>query len=109
MSNVRSLAVLPFDADAASDAREALQGLAASLADRLAHESELTVIAGARTVPFAASREPVETIARSLGVDAALKTRAAQSGDRLQIAAAVVTATGQRIWSAWYESFTRRF
>ncbi len=45
VSNVRSLAVLPFDADAASDAREALQGLAASLADRLAHESELTVIA----------------------------------------------------------------
>ncbi len=70
VSNVRSLAVLPFDADAASDAREALQGLAASLADRLAHESELTVVAGARTVPFAASREPVETIARSLGVEA---------------------------------------
>ena len=103
VSNVRSLAVLPFDADAASDAREALQGLAASLADRLAHESELTVIAGARTVPFAASREPVETIARSLGADAALETRAAQSGDRLQIAAAVVTATGQRIWSASYD------
>ncbi len=104
VSNIRSLAVLPFDAAAASDAREALQGLTSSLADRLARESDLAVIGGARTAPFAESGEPVETIARSLGADAALTTRAAaQSGDRLHIAAAVVSATGQRIWSASYD------
>jgi tetratricopeptide (TPR) repeat protein len=103
VANVRSLAVLPFNAAAASDAREALHGLAASLADRLAREPELTVIAGARTAPFEARGEPAETIARSLGADAALETRAAaQPGDRLQIDAAVVTASGQRIWSAAY-------
>ena len=56
VSNVRSFAVLPFDAAAASDAREALQGLAASLADTLARESDLTVIAGALRL-FAASRD----------------------------------------------------
>ena len=70
---VRSLAILPFDDAGAGDAGEALPGLNAALADALARHSDLTVMAGARTAPFAGNREPVRRSLRSLGADAALR------------------------------------
>jgi TolB-like protein len=101
-AGVRTLAVLPFDASAARDAREAMQGLAAAIADTLARHPELTVIAGQRTAAFAASSEPIDAIARSLGADAALQTSVAQSGDQLQVAAALVSTGGERLWAETY-------
>jgi len=99
---LRSLAILPFDDSGAGDAREALQGLNASLADELARHGELTVIAGAATAPFAGTREAT-TVAGALNADAVLSATASLSGNRVRLEASVARAGGSPVWAQSYE------
>ncbi len=102
---IRSLAVLPLanlSGDAAQD--YLADGFTEELFARLSKLPNLSVTARTTVMPYKGSRQPLEEIARRLGVDAIVEGSVVPSGDRLRVTARLVDAAGGRsLWSERYD------
>lgn len=102
-SAIRSIAVLPFvhmtaDEDWLGD------GIAEELLDALASIRGLDVAARTSSFQFKDQNGDVREIGRRLDVDAVLEGSVRRSGERLRIAAQLIsTATGYHLWSGTFD------
>ena len=102
----KSIAVLPFvDMSEKKDQEYFADGLSEELIDRLAHSTDLKVIARTSSFAFKGKNEDMRTIARMLGVANLLEGSVRKAGTDLRITAQLIRASdGVHLWS---QSFDR--
>jgi serine/threonine protein kinase/TolB-like protein len=100
-----SIAVLPFnDLSTGKDAEYFSDGLSEGLLDRLAHTTDLRVIARTSSFQFKDRQADARSIARALAVAYLLQGSVRKSGDLLHIGVQLVRGTdGAPIWLQTYE------
>jgi TolB-like protein/tetratricopeptide (TPR) repeat protein len=101
----KSIAVLPFvDMSEKHDQEYFSDGLAEELIDRLAHNSDLKVIARTSSFAFKGKNEDMRTIAAKLGVAHLLEGSVRKSGTEIRITAQLIRASdGVHLWSETYD------
>ena len=102
---IRSIAVLPLK-NLSSDAEQEYfsEGLTEELIGRLASLRELRVISRTSVMQYKDSTKPTPQIARELGVDAIVEGSVLRSGNRVRIAAQLISAAEDRsLWAASYD------
>jgi adenylate cyclase len=102
---IRSIAVLPFvHMSAAPELDYMGDGIAEELLDQLAAVRGLDVVARTSSFQFRDSTADVRDIGRQLDVEAVLEGSVRRSGDRLRVAAQLIsTATGFHLWSGIFD------
>ncbi len=101
----KSIAVLPFvDMSEKRDQEYFSDGLAEELIDRLAHNSELKVIARTSSFAFKGKNEDMRAIAAKLGVAHLLEGSVRKAGAEMRITAQLIRASdGVHLWSETYD------
>jgi TolB-like protein/cytochrome c-type biogenesis protein CcmH/NrfG len=101
----KSIAVLPFvDMSEKHDQEYFSDGLAEELIDRLAHNSELKVIARTSSFAFKGKNEDMRAIAAKLGVAHLLEGSVRKAGAEMRITAQLIRASdGVHLWSETYD------
>ncbi len=104
-SQVRSLAVLPFQALDRDGRNDYLGlGVADALINRLSHLPGIAVQPSSAVLRYADARPDLQEVGRALGVEALLDGRIQRSGDRVRVTAQLVTtAGGVPIWAATFD------
>ncbi|MFN0150157.1 MAG: protein kinase domain-containing protein [bacterium] len=104
-----SLAVLPLsNLSGNSDDDYFADGVTEELRADLAGIVGLRVASRSAAARHAGSTQPVEEIARKLGVDALVRGSVARTGDRVSVDAALLDgASGRRLWSERFERDAR--
>lgn len=101
---VRSIAVLPFRMAGADDAEYVADGITDSVIDALAEDPELRVMARSTVFRFQHSDRTPHEIGRELRVDAVVAAGIRRHGDRVTVAAELVSVEdGARLWGGRYE------
>ena len=100
-----SIAVLPFnDLSEGRDEQYFADGLSEELIDRLAHVTDLRVIARTSSFQFKGKQDDVRAIARTLAVGYLLQGSVRKSGSRLRIGVQLIRGgDGSQMWSQSYE------
>ena len=101
----KSIAVLPFvDMSERHDQEYFSDGLSEELIDRLAHNSDLKVIARTSSFAFKGKNEDMRTIAAKLGVAHLLEGSVRKAGAEMRITAQLIRASdGVHLWSETYD------
>jgi len=104
-SQVRSLAVLPFQALDREGRNDYLGlGVADALINRLSRLPGIVVRPSSAVLRYAEARPDLQEVGRALGVEALLDGRIQRSGDRVRVTAQLVgTVGGAPIWSATFD------
>ncbi len=105
LSEVRSLAVLPFQALDREGQNDYLGlGMADALINRLSHLPGITVTPSSAVLRYAEAYPDLREVGRALGVQALLDGRIQRSGDRVRVTAQLVsTAGGVPVWAATFD------
>ncbi len=108
LSDVRSIAVLPFKSLGATDNDETLElGLTDALITKLSNLNPVIVRPTSAILKYANSTQELSDIGQELGVEALLEGRVQRSGDRIRITVQLVqTENGSPVWA---ESFDEQF
>jgi serine/threonine protein kinase/Tfp pilus assembly protein PilF len=100
----RSIAVLPFNIAGMSDSEYVADGITESLINALAEDPRIHVMARSTVFHFKGSALTPQQVGRALSVDAIVTADLQPHGDRLTLAAELVsTADGARLWGDRYE------
>lgn len=101
---LRSVAVLPFSIAGVNDAEYMADGLAESLINALAEDSQIRVMAQSTVFRFKHASQTPQQIGRQLGVDAVVTANVLQRGNGLIVTAELVSAEdGAHLWGERYE------
>ena len=102
---IGSLAVLPLANLSGHPSQEFFaDGMTEELITSLAPIPSLKVISRTSVMRFKGSKEPLGTIARTLGVDAIVEGSVMRAGDRVRITAQLIEASSDRhLWARSYE------
>lgn len=105
VSDVRSIAVLPFQSLGATDGDDSLGlGLADALITKLSNLNPLVVRPTSAIVPYAGSRRSLSEVGRELNVEALLEGRVQRDGDRLRLTVQLVrTSDGAPVWAGSFD------
>jgi serine/threonine-protein kinase len=102
--SIASLAVLPFQEIGAATDDLLADGITEALIGDLARASGLKVISRSSVRRFRDSDEPLEEIARRLGVDALVMGSVRRSGNRIRISVELIEAASARVlWADRYD------
>jgi DNA-binding winged helix-turn-helix (wHTH) protein/TolB-like protein/lipopolysaccharide biosynthesis regulator YciM len=108
ISDVRSLAVLPFKSLGAPNNDEALElGLTDALITKLSNLNPVIVRPTSAILKYANSTEKLSAIGQELGVEALLEGRVQRAGDRIRITVQLVQTENES--PVWAESFDEQF
>ncbi len=102
---IRSIAVLPL-AMVSGDQQETYfaDGVTDALITELAQIGELRVISRTSVMVYKGTKKPLPQIAKELEVDAVVEGSVQRSGDKVQINAELIQASGDRLlWAKSYE------
>ena len=101
----KSLAVLPFvDLSERHDQEYFADGMAEEVIDLLAQVPDLKVIGRTSSFQFKGTNADLRTIARALGVNYVVEGSVRKSGDKLRVAAQLISAQdGSNLWSDTYD------
>jgi eukaryotic-like serine/threonine-protein kinase len=100
----RSVAVLPFDIAPGQDIQHVRDGLADELIAGLAHGTRTGLRVASRGACYCVGNpHDIAGVCRQLDVEAVLTGSMRIEGDRVRIAAQLVAADGETIWSALHE------
>jgi len=104
-ARIESLAVLPLENLSGDPGQEYFSdGMTDELISAVARIGSLRVISRTSVMTYKATRKPLRTIARELGVDAIVEGSVARSGQRVRITAQLIHASRDRhLWSQRYE------
>ncbi len=103
-SSPKSLAILPFSPEETGEREESLSvSLAQVLTDKLGQIRRLSVVPGSAAANVNKSPNAALEAGRELGTDFVLHGSLKQQADRIQIAAALVSAADGKVW--WEENF----
>ena len=104
----RSIAVLPFINMSSDQEQEWFaDGLTEEILNALARAPDLLVAARTSSFGFKGSTEPVQKIAKTLGVAHVLEGSVRRGGDRLRVTAQLIRANdGFHLWSETYDRNT---
>jgi len=102
---IRSLAVLPLANLSGDPAQEYFaDGMTEELITDLAPMPSLKVISRSSIMRFKNSKEPLRSIARTLGVSAIVEGSVQRAGDRVRVTAQLIEAsTDQHLWAKSYD------
>src|ERR1039457_838779 len=101
----KSVAVLPFvDMSEKKDQEYFSDGLSEELIDKLAHSTDLKVIARTSSFQFKGKNEDMRTIGQKLGVANLLEGSVRTSGKTLRVTAQLIKVSdGSHVWSESYD------
>ena len=106
VAQIRSIAVLPLKNLSGDPEQEYFaDGMTESMITQLAQTSTARVISRSSVMRFKSSSQPLQEIARALGVDAIVDGSVLRDGDRVRISAQLVDARTDR--HLWARSFDR--
>lgn len=101
---LRSVAVLPFSIAGVNDGEYMADGIAESLINALAEDSQIRVMAQSTVFRFKHASQTPQQIGRQLGVDAVVTANVLQRGNGLIVTAELVsTEDGAHLWGERYE------
>lgn len=103
-TQLRALAVLPFDNLSAPDQDYLADGMTDVLITELTAIRFLRVISRQSVIRYRKSEEPLPRIAGALGVDALVEGTAVRDGNRVRVTARLVHAAAERqLWAGTFE------
>jgi TolB-like protein/tetratricopeptide (TPR) repeat protein len=107
-TQVRSLAVLPFQPFAGAARDESLEfGIAEALISKLNHVGQLAVQSPESVQKFAGRGEAAQVAARELGVDTVLVGRMSEDGDRIHLSVQLIGGHDNRV--LWTNTFDEQW